>query len=220
MDNTEFGSGFKVVLVGNSGVGKTSAIQRFCYGKFPDTHIKSLVAQFHERSFDLKETSESIDIMLWDTPGRECLHLLAEDAYVNANVCVIFYSCADRASFDAIPQWVESVKKVTGPIQIVIVENKVDLTDKFVVSSEEANRMAKQFDSPLFRISVKENLNLKSLFNYLAQILQSKYMSSLNQLPRGGDAFFVNEFEELDLGGDEESQTLRPDEAQAGCYIA
>ncbi|EAX88803.1 Ras family protein [Trichomonas vaginalis G3] len=220
MAESEFGFGFKVVVVGNSGVGKTSAMQRFLYGKFPDTHIKSLVSQFHEKSFDLKETAETIDLMIWDTPGRECLHLLAEDAYVNANIAVIFYSAVDKASFDAIPTWVDAVKKVTGPIQFVLVENKVDLTDKYAIDPAEAQTMSKRFDAPLFRISVKENLNLKALFTHLASILQSKYMTSLNQLPRGGDAFFVNEFEELDLGGDEDSMQAKPEDNQGACRVA
>ena len=210
MAETEFGFGFKVILVGNSGVGKTSAIQKFCTGKFPEQHNKTLVSQFYEKSFDIQESADAIDLMIWDTPGRECLHLLAEDTYIDANICVVFYSLADKSSFDAIPHWIENVKKIAGAVQIVIVENKVDLVDKAQVSPNDAKRMARQFDAPLFRISVKENLNLKPLFNHLASTLQSKYLNSLNTLPRGGDAFFVGDFDELDVREDDTPRNPDP----------
>ena len=219
MAESEFGFGFKVILVGNSGVGKTSAIQKFCTGKFPEQHNKTLVSQFYEKSFDIQESADAIDLMIWDTPGRECLHLLAEDTFKDANICVVFYSLTDKSSFDAIPQWVESVKKIVGGVQIVIVENKVDLVDKSVVSPEEAKRMAHQFDAPLFRISVKENLNVKPLFNHLASTLQSKYLNSMNSLPRGGDAFFVGDFDELEMREDDTPK--QPDSGDTGlCRLA
>ena len=216
--NSEFGFGFKVILVGNSGVGKTSAIQKFSTGKFPENHVKSLVSQFYERSFELKESADTIDLMIWDTPGRECLHLLAEDSFKDANICVVFYSVTDKASFDAVPRWIEQVKKVENGVQVVIVENKVDLVDKAAVSPEDAKRMANQFSAPLFRVSVKEGLNLKPLFTFLAETLQTKFLSTLNTLPRGGDAFFVGDFEELEMN-DESSRIIDQQSDAGACRI-
>ena len=65
-----------------------------------------------------------------------------------------------------------------------------------IVSPEDAQRMATQLDAPLFRVSVHEGLNIKALFTYLAVTLQKKFLSSLNSLPLGSDAFFVGTPEE------------------------
>ncbi|KAK8871024.1 hypothetical protein M9Y10_008937 [Tritrichomonas musculus] len=192
MSEADIGFGFKVIFVGNSGVGKTAAVQKFCNDYFPETHVPSLVSQFYERSFELTNSSETIDIMIWDTPGRESLGLLAADAFSNSNICVVFYSFTDRASFEAVPQWVEKVKAIAVDVMIVLVENKIDLLQDGQVSSDEAQRMASQLESPLFRISVRESLNLRNLFTFIAVTLQSKFLSSLNSLPRGSDAFFVS----------------------------
>ena len=196
MSETDIGFGFKIVFVGNSGVGKTSAVERFCLGRVPDAPPKTLCSRFYERAFQLADTTESIDLMIWDTPGRENLHLLAADSFQNANICVVFYSFTDRVSFEAVPQWVERVKAVAVDAQVVIVENKVDLLESGQVAFEDAQRMATQLDAPLFRVSVHEGLNIKALFTYLAVTLQKKFLSSLNSLPLGSDAFFVGTPEE------------------------
>ena len=196
MSEADLGFGFKVVFVGNSGVGKTSAVQRFCLGRFPDVHGKTLCSQFYERSIELSNSAESIDLMIWDTPGRENLHLLAADAFQNANICVVFYSFVDKASFEAVPQWVEKVKAVSVETQVVIVENKIDQLENGQITFEDAQRMAAQLEAPLFRVSVKEGLNIRALFTYLAVTLHKKFLSSLNSLPLGAEAFFVGSADE------------------------
>lgn len=213
MSEADIGFGFKVIFVGNSGVGKTSAVQKFCNDRFPETHVKSLVSQFYEKSFELSNSSETIDIMIWDTPGRECLSLLAQDAFSNANICVVFYSFTDRASFEAVPQWVEKVKSVAVDVMIVLVENKIDLLQNGQVSSDEAQRMASQLESPLFRISVREGLNLRNLFTFIAGTLQSKFLSSLNSLPRGSDAFFVSNVDDQNAPDTNQARSTSSNEA-------
>lgn len=198
MSETDLGFGFKVVFLGNSGVGKTAAVQRFCLGKFPDTHAKTLTSQFYERSFELTDSADLIDVMIWDTPGRENLHLLAADSFQNANIGVIFYSFTDRASFEAVPQWVEKIKAVSPSVQVVLVENKVDCLDHGQITFDEAQRMSSQLEAPLFRVSVREGLNLRNLFTYLAVTLNSRFLSSLNSLPLGADAFFVANVDDND----------------------
>ena len=214
MSEADIGFGFKVVFVGNSGTGKTSAVERFCLGRFPDTPAKTLCSRFYERTFQLADSAESIELMIWDTPGRENLHLLAADSFQNANICVVFYSFTDRASFEAVPQWVEKVKAIAADAHVVIVENKVDLLDSGKVAFEDAERMAAQLDAPLFRVSVREGLNIKALFTYLAVTLQKKFLSSLNSLPLGADAFFVGNSEDR-IEERSVSETARSATAQA-----
>jgi small GTP-binding protein len=182
---------FKVVFVGNSGAGKTSAIQRFCFGRVPDPVPRTLCSQFYERSIEVRDSPQAVDLMLWDTPGRDALSPLAADSFSGSNICVVFYSFADRPSFEAVPQWVEKVKAIAAGVDIVLVENKIDRLDDGRIEFAEAQRMAAQLDAPLFRVSVIENLNLKNLFVYLATSLQRKFLSSLSSLPVGSDAFFV-----------------------------
>jgi small GTP-binding protein len=183
--------GFKVIFVGNSGVGKSSIIQSFCTNNFPETPRRTLSSVFYERSIEIPDYSEPVDLMIWDTPGRENLHPLAADAFPGADVCVVVYNLTDRSSFEAVPQWVEKVKVVSVGVQIVLVENQVDSLDQSQVESAEAQRMAAQLEAPLFRASAKEGLNLRNLFIYFATSLQGRFLKSLSSLPVGSDAFFV-----------------------------
>jgi small GTP-binding protein len=182
---------FKVVFVGNSGSGKSSLVQAFCSGRFPESPARTLASQFHEHAVDIPDYAEPVDLMLWDTPGREALRALAADAYAGCNLCVAVYSVADRASFEAVPQWAERVKAVAAGVPVVVVEAQIDLIERARVDAAEAQRMAAQLDAPLFRVSAREGVNVRSLFVYLATALQGRFLKSLSSLPLGAEAFFV-----------------------------
>jgi Ras-related protein Rab-23 len=219
MSSSEGSFGFKVVFVGNSGAGKTSAIERFCVGRVPDAVPRTLCSQFYERAVEVRDAPQAFDLMLWDTPGRENLSPLAADSFPGSNICVVFYSFTDRASFEAVPQWVEKVKAVAMGVQVVLVENKIDRLDDGRVEFADAQRMAAQLEAPLFHISVVENLNLRNLFVYLLTTLQGKFLSSLSSLPVGSDAFFVAN---ADDRFQPETDAALPQPAQgdaAGCNV-
>jgi small GTP-binding protein len=188
--------GFKVVFVGNSGVGKSAIVQSFCKHQFPEPHNKTLASSFHECSIEIPDYSEPVDLMIWDTPGRESLHPLAADAFPGADICAVVYNFSDRASFEAVPQWVERVKAVAPGVQVVLIENQVDLLSQGALQLEEGQRMATQLEAPLFRASAREGLNIRNLFIYLATTLQGKFLKSLSSLPVGADVFFMANGEE------------------------
>jgi small GTP-binding protein len=215
MGESELGFGFKVVFAGNSGVGKTSIIQRFCLNRFPESATPSLTSQFYERSFEIADSPETIDLMIYDTPGRDSLHLLAADSFQGCNICVVVYSFTDRASFEAVPQWVEKVKAVAVGVRVVLVENKIDILDGGEIDIGEAQRMAAQLEAPLFRLSVKEDLNVRPLFTYLAMNLHATFLSSLNSLPLGSDLFFVENVDDQ-VEAKRSDQNIGQSDDQAG----
>lgn len=164
----------KVVVVGNGAVGKSSMIQRYCKGIFTKDYKKTIGVDFLERQVSID--SEDVRLMLWDTAGQEEFDAITKAYYRGAQACVLCFSTVDRESFDAIEQWMEKVVDECGTsIPCVLVQNKIDLIDEAVVQPDEAETLAKKLRVKFYRTSVKENLNVSEVFQYLAR----KYLENL-----------------------------------------
>ncbi|XP_028406342.1 ras-related protein Rab-23-like [Dendronephthya gigantea] len=163
----------KVVVVGNGAVGKSSMIQRFCKGIFTKDYKKTIGVDFLERQVSID--SEDVRLMLWDTAGQEEFDAITKAYYRGAQACVMCFSTIDRDSYEAIEQWMAKVSEECGSIPCVLVQNKIDLIDEAVIRPDEAETLAKKLKVKFYRTSVKEDLNVTEVFQYLAR----RYLENL-----------------------------------------
>lgn len=164
----------KVLVVGNGAVGKSSMIQRYCKGVFTKEYKKTIGVDFLEKQMSLN--GEDVRLMLWDTAGQEEFDSLTSVYYRGAQACVCVFSTVDRSSFDAMPRWKERVFDECGDIPMVLVQNKIDLVEDAKMNPEEAEGLAKKLKLRFYRSSVKEDLNVKEVFGYLAE----RYIDRMN----------------------------------------
>ena len=116
---------FKVIVVGNGAVGKSSMIQRFCKGSFTKTYKKTIGVDFLERQ--LRVQGEEVRLMLWDTAGQEEFDAITRSYYRGAQACVFVFSTTDRQSLRDVRKWRKKVEEECGDIPMVLVQNKIDL---------------------------------------------------------------------------------------------
>ncbi|KAJ1473800.1 small rab-related GTPase [Baffinella frigidus] len=159
----DFETTIKVIVVGNGGVGKSSMIRKFCTGEFTDTYKKTIGVDFLEKEQYINSIGQNITFMVWDTAGQEEFDALTKQYYRNAQGCVIAFSSVDRASFEAVESWKAKVEAEVSDCAMVLVQNKVDLIDKAVASSEEVEELAKRLNLKLYRTCVSENLNVNKV---------------------------------------------------------
>nr|CAB3265362.1 ras-related protein Rab-23-like [Phallusia mammillata] len=158
----------KVVVVGNGAVGKSSMIQRYCKGIFTKEYKKTIGVDFLEKQICHNEND--VRLMLWDTAGQEEFDSITKAYYRGAQACVLAFSTTDRDSFEAIEKWKSKVEEEVGPnIPLVLVQNKIDLLEQAVVEQEEAENLAKKLKLRFYRTSVKEDLNVTEVFQYLTE---------------------------------------------------
>ncbi|XP_030376447.1 ras-related protein Rab-23 [Scaptodrosophila lebanonensis] len=169
----------KVVIVGNGGVGKSSMIQRYCKGIFTKDYKKTIGVDFLERQIEID--GEDVRIMLWDTAGQEEFDCITKAYYRGAQASVLVFSTTDRASFEAVKDWKRKVENECNEIPTVIVQNKIDLIEQAVVSADEVETLARQLNCRLIRTSVKEDINVASVFRYLATKCQQLMTQSYEQ---------------------------------------
>ncbi|CAD7934860.1 unnamed protein product [Amoebophrya sp. A120] len=165
----------KVIVVGNGQVGKTSMITKFAKGVFTDNYKKTLAVDFLEKR--LVVANEEITFLLWDTAGQEEYDAITRGYYRGAGCCIIAFSTTDRDSFDAVESWFHKVREECGNIVVVLAQNKVDLIEQAVMTPAEVEGLATRLGLKLYRLCVKDNLNVTEIFTDLG----------LEYLRRGGE---------------------------------
>uniref|UniRef100_W8AB61 Ras-related protein Rab-23 n=1 Tax=Ceratitis capitata TaxID=7213 RepID=W8AB61_CERCA len=158
---------FRLILIGDSTVGKSSLLKFFTDGKFAELSDPTVGVDFFARLMEMKDGTQ-IKLQLWDTAGQEEFDAITKAYYRGAQACVLTFSTTDRASFDAIKDWKRKVENECNEIPTVIVQNKIDLIEQSVVTADEVETLARNLNCRLIRTSVKEDVNVASVFRYLA----------------------------------------------------
>jgi len=175
MKEEDFDISIKVLVVGNGGVGKSSLIRRFCKDTFTDQYKKTIGVDFLEKQQFVPSIGETVTMMVWDTAGQEEFDVITKNYYRGAGAAVLAFSTTDRASFEAIQSWRDKVAAECGDdLSMVLMQNKIDLIDQAVVTSQEAEDLAKKLGLWFYRASVKDNLNIEQIFQYLAECYVKK----------------------------------------------
>nr|XP_027205411.1 ras-related protein Rab-18-like [Dermatophagoides pteronyssinus] len=179
---------WKVLIVGNSGVGKSSVLMRFVSNDFKEDVLATIGVDFKMKV--LKIGDETHKLALWDTAGQERFRGLASSYYKGAHACIVMYDVADRASFDATLYWIKEVKDncMTDPL-FCIVGNKIDRrtpeNQALCISAEEGRNLAMKHRCLFLETSALSNEGIQTLFNQLPGKL-SEIFSKERLRPRPG----------------------------------
>eukprot|EP01115_Flamella_aegyptia_P010809 TRINITY_DN485_c0_g1_i1.p1 TRINITY_DN485_c0_g1~~TRINITY_DN485_c0_g1_i1.p1 ORF type:complete len:161 (+),score=28.39 TRINITY_DN485_c0_g1_i1:154-636(+) len=132
---------FKLVLLGESAVGKSSLVLRFVKGQFLEFQESTIGAAFLTQTVCLNDTTVKFEI--WDTAGQERYHSLAPMYYRGAHAAIVVYDITSKESFDRAVNWVKELQRQGNPnIVIALTGNKLDLVEHRQVQAEEAQRYA------------------------------------------------------------------------------
>ena len=167
----------KIIVVGDSGVGKTNLINRFASDKF-DTNSKATIGvEFVYKT--LKINKEIIKVEVWDTAGEERYRSITSSYYKGANGAIIVYDLTDEESFKNVESWMnEVIKKGKQNMQFLLVGNKKDLINDRVVTEQKGIDKAKELNMNLFEASALEKDNVNEAFNFL---IKEIYLSTLKE---------------------------------------
>ena len=171
---------YKVVLLGESGVGKTCIIAQFTNGTFDANTVTSLTAQFIRKTMDFAD-NKYITFDIWDTAGQEKYRSLAKIFYKDAKAIVLVYDITSKDSFVQMKEyWYEQIKQQGNKdVIIAVAANKGDLYEKRVISNEEGEEFAKQIGAIFATTSAKDDSGILELFQNLGRkIMDPTYDAS------------------------------------------
>ena len=147
----------KVILVGDSGVGKTSLINSFYCGKFTDT-ISTQTSYFVNKRYTIDQIE--YDIQVWDTPGQERYRSLTKLFLRGSNICILVYDITHKESFLSLDFWIETIKENLGDDPIIaIVGNKSDLYENEEIDEKDLIHYAESKGALYFLESAKTRIN-------------------------------------------------------------
>jgi len=166
---------FKMIVIGDAGVGKSCLTGRAIKDKFETEYAPTVGFEF--LSFSTKIDNKIIKLQIWDTCGQEVYRSLITNFYRNASLAMMVYSINSRESFIHINQWLKEVRIQSHPdVKIILVGNKADLNNERTVSKDEAQRYKEENQILYFEeTSAKTGFNAKEVFTEAARILYEEH---------------------------------------------
>jgi Ras-related protein Rab-1A len=154
---------FKVLLLGDSDVGKSSLILRYTEETFNSKLVNSIGVDFKMKKKEID--GKVIKVQIWDTAGHERFRAITYSYYRGANAIIIVFDLSDKKSFVSITEWLKQIEKhAKENVFKFLVGNKSDLVEERKVTYKEAKDYADEHDLPYFETSAKEGININELF--------------------------------------------------------
>lgn len=165
---------FKILLLGDASVGKTSFTKRYCYNIFNPSERLTIGVDFHVKTIDLK--GKKIKLQIWDVGGEERFRFLLPTYCLGANAAFLLYDITRRVTLDNISEWTSIVRQKGGPIPIMLVGAKLDLAKaQRQVSRELGIQVAEKNTLASFaEMSSKDNINVDETFSTLTILTLEK----------------------------------------------
>jgi len=169
---------WKIMMLGDAAVGKTSLTLRFISGFFLDDLKLTIGVDFYSKTTTHKE--KKVKLQIWDFGGEQRFRFLLHQYCKGANAAFFLYDITNRLSLDHLPDWTQIIREHAGDIPIMLIGSKVDLKEFRAVTREEGILAAKKYNlSTFIELSSKTGQNVEKSFDVITEILFEKYRPSL-----------------------------------------
>ena len=164
---------FKIILLGNQAVGKTSLLEQYVNKLYSATYKATLGANFLTKK--IKSGSNTCTLQIWDTAGQEAFQSLGHSFYRGSDACVLVYDITSTKTFEALQHWREEFIFQLGneyTIPFLVIGNKLDLEEKRVVGQGKAKKWCDEYDILYFECSAKNGAGVEDAFTKLIEYIE------------------------------------------------
>jgi Ras-related protein Rab-1A len=171
---------FKLVLIGDSGVGKSCLLLRFADDNFTDSYISTIGVDFRFRTVTIDK--KTVKLQIWDTAGQERFRTITSAYYRGADGIIMVYDVTSQESFDHVEEWLSEVDRYANEnTSKLLIGNKADLVDEKQVQEEVAQRFADKLGIPFLETSAKAATNVEAAFLTMAKELIKTKEASMSK---------------------------------------
>lgn len=164
---------FKLLLIGDSGVGKTSVLFRFSDDAFNSTFISTIGIDFKIRTIELGD--KKIKLQIWDTAGQERFRTITTAYYRGAMGILLVYDITNEKSFENIKTWIKNIEQhASADVEKMILGNKCDMEDKRKITKEQGEQLAKEYNVKFMETSAMNRTNVEKAFTEIASDIKNK----------------------------------------------
>ena len=175
---TNYEDTIKLLIVGDSSVGKTNFISQFIDNKFDDNYNPS--KGFDNKISFLKLDKKLIKLQIWDSMGYEKDLSLNRSLFLKVQGIILIYDISNLDSFEHIVNWIKYIQNVNDNIPIILVANKCDLYEERIVTQKEGNDLAINYNFTFVETSAKNNINVKTTFVKICEEIITKAEMRMN----------------------------------------
>ena len=162
---------YKVLLLGDTTVGKTCFLLKYTDKTFIDEHMTTIGLDYRLKTLKLKDGKE-IKLQIWDTAGQERFRTITKSYYKGSEGILLIYDVTKRESFENVKTWVSQIREEVSKSSVIyVVGNKIDLEDTRKVTTEEGVNLAKELELPFKEASAKNGINIDETFYDLAEMI-------------------------------------------------
>lgn len=210
---------FKLVLIGDGGVGKTTFVKRHMTGEFEKRYIATLGVEVHPLTFHTSRGPVTFNV--WDTAGQEKLSGLRDGYYIGGQCGVIMFDVSSRITYKNVPKWYRDLTRVCEQVPIVLVGNKVDIKERKVKAKQIT--FHRRHGLQYYDISAKSNYQFEKPFLWLARRLSGDSQLTFVEAPVLALQEVVMSAEQMEAVKQEEAEMMAmataplPDEEEPFC---
>lgn len=177
----------KLLLIGDSGVGKSCCLLRFSEDSFTPSFITTIGIDFKIRTIELD--GKRVKLQIWDTAGQERFRTITTAYYRGAMGILLVYDVTDERSFNNIRTWFANVEQhATEGVNKILIGNKCDWEEKRAVSKEQGQALADELGIPFLEVSAKANINIEEAFFSLANDIKKRIIDTSGKEAAGGSS--------------------------------
>ncbi|MHA1689492.1 MAG: Rab family GTPase [Promethearchaeota archaeon] len=176
IEEEERGFVFKITVIGDGAVGKTSLIKKYTQGSFQKDYIKTLGAQFSK--YDEKINEDNVKLFFWDIAGQAEFMFMRPTFYKGSKAAIIVFSHGpgEEESFNHVKNWHDDIKKYCGDLPVILFGNKIDLVDENELNEEEIKQLVKERNFlGYYRTSAKTGVGVYEGFQRIIKELYARY---------------------------------------------
>ena len=183
----------KLLLLGDSSVGKTCIINKYIFDKFEESHLSTLGIDYMDKLVDYK--NYKIKLQIWDTSGEEKYRSITKNFYKNADGLFVIFDLTNEDSFNHVKNWINEAKDNKSDIKMILIGNKSDSEDERKVDKDRALKFSEENNLQYFETSAKNGKNIhKSFISMIDLILDGKSEQDiLNELKKPQKTVSVND---------------------------
>lgn len=184
-DYTQYDLSFKIIVIGDSGVGKSCLTNKATKNIFEESYNATVGFEFF--SFNIKINDKVVKLQIWDTCGQELYRSLITNFYRNSSLAIIVYAINSKESFENIDMWLKELRMHANPdAKVFLIGNKIDLENERVIVAEQGLKYSKENGMQSFmEASAKTGLNAQNVFIEAAKVLYEDYLKFKENKDKG-----------------------------------
>ena len=167
---------YKICLIGENAVGKTSLIQRYVHNEFSDHYLTTIGTKISKKDIEVmypgQDKKYDITMMIWDIMWQKGFRPILSHSYFHmAKGGIAVCDLTRPHTLDELTGWIESMFEITGKIPIIVVANKNDLADEIRIKEEDIQALADSYDAPFLYTSAKNSANVEDAFKTIGRMV-------------------------------------------------